>query len=132
MTGVIAPAETTLCRIFADVLGLDLVRPDEAFFDVGGDSVLALQVVARARAAGLALSVRDLFDHQTPETLAAVTHDLPDAAGVSGGAAPAEPPLLAFSVDDFEEFEDTELDEFAGTEFDQQASDTEAGWETVT
>jgi aryl carrier-like protein len=123
MTGVVATAETTLCRIFAEVLGLDLVRPQDGFFEVGGDSVLALQVVARARDAGLALSVRDLFDHQTPGTLAAVTGDLQGATGESGTAAPAESPLLTFADDEFDEFEDTETG--------QQAGGTDGGWETV-
>ncbi len=141
MTGVIASTETALCRIFADVLGLELVRPDDAFFDVGGDSVLALQVVARAREAGLALSVRDLFDHQTPAELAAVPSDLaepaaPVAAGGSGGSAPradaaggsggSSPradtaPLLTLTAE--------ELDELADADIDQQVSGAQAGWE---
>jgi aryl carrier-like protein len=124
MTGMTATTEATLCRIFAEVLGLDLVRPEDAFFEVGGDSVRALQVVARAREAGHALSVRDLFDNQTPETLAAVMGDLSGATSASGAAAPAEPPLLTFADDELDEFEDTEIG--------QQASGTEAGWETVT
>jgi mycobactin peptide synthetase MbtF len=128
MSGVLATAEMTLCRIFADVLSLDQVRPDDAFFDAGGDSVLALQVIARAREAGLALSVRDLFDHQTPQTLAAVTGDRPDPATTSGAAAAAEPPLLTFSGEEFEEFEDTEFEDTQG----QHGSAAEAGWETVT
>lgn len=123
MTGAAATAEATLCRIFADVLDLDLVRPQDGFFEVGGDSVLALQVVARAREAGLALSVRDLFDHQTPGTLAAVTGDLQGAADESGTAAPAVSPLLTFTDGEFDEFEDTETG--------HQASDTDGGWETV-
>lgn len=124
MTGVIATAEATLCQIFAAVLGLDLVRPEEAFFDAGGDSVLALAVVARAREAGLALSVRDLFDHQTPGALAAVTGDLTDPA-----TSAAEPPLLTLTADDLDEFEDTGIDlQGSGT----QAEWEEAEWETVT
>jgi aryl carrier-like protein len=127
MTDVIVTAEATLCRIIADVVGLDLVRPQDGFFEVGGDSVLAVQVVARAREAGLTLSVRNLFDHQTPEALAAVLGDLPGAADVAAPAEPAEPPLPAFTGDEFEEFE-----EFEDTEAGQQAEGTEAGWETVT
>ncbi len=141
MTGVIASTETALCRIFADVLGLELVRPDDAFFDVGGDSVLALQVVARAREAGLALSVRDLFDHQTPAELAAVPSDLAepaapvaaggsgesspraDTAGGSGGSLPRTDtaPLLTLTAE--------ELDELADADIDQQVSGAQAGWE---
>jgi hypothetical protein len=127
MTDVIATAEATLCQIFAEVLGLDLACPQDGFFEVGGDSVLALRVVARAREAGLVFTVRNLFDHQTPELLATVAGDLADAPGVSGAAAAAEAPLLSFADDELDDFED-----FEETQVGPQADGTEAGWETVT
>ena len=64
--------ERVLAAVFADVLGLPEVGADVGFFDLGGDSVLAIQVVSRARAAGLAITPKDLFEHRTPEALAAV------------------------------------------------------------
>lgn len=130
MIDVNAATEATLCRIIADVLGLDHVGPGDGFFEAGGDSVLAVQVVARVREAGLDLSVRDLFDHQTPASLAVVIGDLPAAA--AGTAAidasgdptdPAESPLVAFTDDEFGEFE------AVGT--GQNATGTEAEWETI-
>lgn len=125
MPDVIATTEATLCRILAEVLGVELVRPEDGFFEVGGDSVLAVQVVARAREAGLAFRVRDLFDHQTAETLAAVITGLPDNTADSADApTPAESPLLTFEDGEFGEFEDAETG--------QQASGTEAEWETLT
>jgi aryl carrier-like protein len=125
MTATTIAAEATLCRILAEVLDLDVVRPEDGFFEVGGDSVLAVQVVARARAAGLALTVRDLFDHQTAQTLAAAIADLPAATSDSAGdPAPAESPRLTFAADEFGDFDDVE----AG----QQSSDIDAGWETFT
>lgn len=122
MTDVIAATEATLCRILADVLSLDVVLPRDGFFEVGGDSVLAVQVVARAREAGLVLSVRDLFDHQTAQTLAAAIGDRPAVTSDSADAAPEESPQLTFAADEFGDFEDVE----AG----QQSSDIDAGWET--
>jgi aryl carrier-like protein len=119
MTDVIATTEATLCQIIAEVLGLDGVRPQDGFFEVGGDSVLAVQVVARAREAGLALSVRDLFDHQTAQTLAAAIGEIP--ASVSTAAASATS-RLSFADDEFGDFE--------GIEVGQQSSDIDAGWET--
>jgi hypothetical protein len=125
MTDTIAAAEATLCRILAEVLDLELVRPEDGFFEVGGDSVLAVQVVARAREAGLALSVRDLFDHQTAGTLAAVIGEHSGPGGDSVNTAASEKsPLLAFADDEFGEFEDVE----AG----RHASGTEMEWETLT
>ncbi|PWQ88262.1 hypothetical protein DKX15_20200, partial [Enterococcus faecium] len=50
-----APAdavEEILADIYAQVLGLARVGVDESFFELGGDSILSMQVVARARAAG--------------------------------------------------------------------------------
>src|SRR6202044_1272125 len=59
-----APAsaiEEILAGIYAQVLGLERVGIDESFFDLGGDSILSMQVVARARAAGLICRPRDVF-----------------------------------------------------------------------
>ncbi|MFE2499206.1 condensation domain-containing protein, partial [Streptomyces scopuliridis] len=64
-------AERTLCGVWAEVLGLSRVGIEDNFFDLGGDSIISLQVVSRARRAGLALSSRDVFLHPTISTLAA-------------------------------------------------------------
>ncbi len=45
--------EEVLAGIYAQVLGLERVGVDESFFELGGDSILSMQVVARARAAGV-------------------------------------------------------------------------------
>jgi amino acid adenylation domain-containing protein/non-ribosomal peptide synthase protein (TIGR01720 family) len=65
------PAERTLARIWADVLGVDRVGVADNFFELGGDSILCIQVVAKARQAGFDLTSRDLFMHQTVAALAA-------------------------------------------------------------
>jgi aryl carrier-like protein len=134
MIDVKAATEATLCRIIADVLGVAHVGPEDGFFEAGGDSVLAVQVVARVREAGLDLSVRELFDHQTPAALAVVIGDLPpaapDATATEASGDPAEPaqsPLVAFTDDEFGEFEAVEA-----VDTGQGASGTEAEWETNT
>ncbi|MFD1832035.1 non-ribosomal peptide synthase/polyketide synthase [Streptomyces desertarenae] len=73
-------AERVLGGIWADLLGVERVGVDDNFFTLGGDSILSIQVVSRARAAGLALTPRDLFRHPTVAALA--------AAGATGTAAP--------------------------------------------
>ncbi|MEB4212339.1 non-ribosomal peptide synthetase, partial [Mycobacterium sp. 94-17] len=72
--------EEILAGIYAEVLGVARVGVDESFFELGGDSIMSLQVVARARAAGLTCRPRDVFVEQTVARLARV-------AAVSGGAA---------------------------------------------
>ncbi|GAA2889804.1 hypothetical protein GCM10010443_61410 [Actinoplanes cyaneus] len=84
-----------LSDLFADVLGLDEVGIDEGFFALGGDSIVALQLVSRARAAGLELSARQVFENQTVAALAAVVTSAggPSAepAGAGLGAVPITP-----------------------------------------
>ena len=78
-----APAsavEEILAGIYAQVLGLERVGVDDSFFELGGDSILSMQVVARARAAGLMCRPRDIFVEQTVARLARV-------AGVADGEA---------------------------------------------
>ncbi|MFI7673237.1 amino acid adenylation domain-containing protein [Actinophytocola sp. NPDC049390] len=71
----VAPHDETerlLASIWADVLGLDRVGVTDDFFSLGGDSLRSVQVVGRARAEGLVLSARQLFEHPTIAQLAAV------------------------------------------------------------
>ena len=64
--------EQILAEIYAQVLGLERVGVDESFFDLGGDSIMSMQVVARSRAAGLVCRPRDIFVEQTVAGLARV------------------------------------------------------------
>ncbi|WP_310725566.1 non-ribosomal peptide synthetase [Streptomyces sp. N2A] len=78
--------ERVLCDIFAGVLGLPAVGVDDGFFDIGGDSIVSIQVVSRARAAGVAITPQDVFQHKTVAALAAV------AGTLDGAPAEAEAP----------------------------------------
>ena len=64
--------EQTLATIWQDLLGMESVSRDDHFFALGGDSILALQVVSRARQQGLALTPKHLFEKPTLRALAAV------------------------------------------------------------
>ncbi|KVD90450.1 non-ribosomal peptide synthetase [Burkholderia sp. ABCPW 14] len=72
--GAVAPrneAERALCGIWQSVLRVPALGVTDNFFAVGGDSILSIQVAARARQQGIAFSARDIFRHQTVERLAA-------------------------------------------------------------
>jgi amino acid adenylation domain-containing protein/non-ribosomal peptide synthase protein (TIGR01720 family) len=71
------PAERDLARIWMGVLGLDQVGVHDNFFEVGGDSILAIQVAALASQEGLRLTPRQLVQHQTIAELAQVTGSAP-------------------------------------------------------
>jgi amino acid adenylation domain-containing protein/non-ribosomal peptide synthase protein (TIGR01720 family) len=80
-----APAsavEEILAGIYAQVLGLERVGVDESFFELGGDSISSMQVVTRARAAGLKCRPRDVFVEQTVARLARVAVVADDTGGV--------------------------------------------------
>jgi amino acid adenylation domain-containing protein len=63
--------ETALCDAFASVLGLERVGADDGFFELGGDSLLAIRVLHQLRAAGIADFVpMRLFESPTPAGLA--------------------------------------------------------------
>lgn len=65
------PVEQIVAGIFARVLGLKRVGTDQSFFDLGGDSLLAMRAVAAVNTALAAdLSVRVLFDAPTVTQLA--------------------------------------------------------------
>ncbi|GAA2070511.1 hypothetical protein GCM10009780_01580 [Actinomadura alba] len=84
--------ERLLCEIYADVLGLADVGPDEDFFVLGGDSILSITVAGRARAGGLDLSPRDVFERRTPAALAATARTGSPAGSGRLGAAGASGP----------------------------------------
>ena len=79
--------EQRLCDIWARVLGLKQVGIHDNFFHLGGDSIISLQVVARARQAGLTLTARHLFQHQTVAQLAQVVQSSAPSLGEQGLAS---------------------------------------------
>ncbi|QWF85966.1 non-ribosomal peptide synthetase [Amycolatopsis sp. CA-230715] len=90
------PFETTLVEIWSEVLGIraDRIGVTANFFALGGDSILSLQVVARARGAGVALTSKQLFRSQTIAELAAETAEVtttPPVADVATGEVPLTP-----------------------------------------
>ncbi|MCL2533212.1 MAG: amino acid adenylation domain-containing protein [Nocardiaceae bacterium] len=64
--------ERILAELFADVLGTETVGVDDSFFGLGGDSIMSIQLVSRAKTAGVTITPRDVFECRTVARLADV------------------------------------------------------------
>ena len=91
---------------------MERVGVDDSFFDLGGDSILSMQVVARARAAGVLCRPRDIFVEQTVAGLARV------AGVVDGDGGPVDEgvgPVVATPIMRWLQDVDGPVDEFNQT-----------------
>ncbi|GAA1216955.1 non-ribosomal peptide synthetase [Prauserella alba] len=91
--------EVALCTIFAEILGVAEIGVHDSFFRHGGDSILALRLVSSARASGLVLTPRQVFEHPTVKELAEVARRDVDTGADDGiGSLPA-PPIVHWALD---------------------------------
>ncbi|MGZ3457617.1 MAG: amino acid adenylation domain-containing protein, partial [Archangium sp.] len=91
--------EQALVDILSQVLRVQRVGIHDNFFELGGDSITSMQVVARARQAGLQLSPKLLFQHQTVAALASVATPAQQTLAEQGlvqGPVPLTPVQRAF------------------------------------
>ncbi|MFD9082217.1 amino acid adenylation domain-containing protein [Streptomyces erythrochromogenes] len=72
--------ERLLAQIWSDVLGVPAVGVTDNFYELGGDSILGIRVVARAKKAGLVISAKDVFRKQTIAELAPTAVAVAEAA----------------------------------------------------
>ena len=90
-----SPLQQQLADTVAAVVGVAKVGIHDNFFDLGGDSIQAIQVVARAQEGGIGLSPLDFFEHPTVALLAqAATHT--NADRVVSVRPPDAEPVLSF------------------------------------
>ncbi|MBF6354171.1 amino acid adenylation domain-containing protein [Nocardia higoensis] len=95
------PKENLIAGLFREVLGARQVSADDSFFALGGDSILSIQLVARAKAVGVNFSTQDVFDQKTVAALAATATEsgsgprLPELPGGGVGAMPLSPIMHA-------------------------------------
>ncbi|MGL4305499.1 MAG: non-ribosomal peptide synthase/polyketide synthase [Mycobacteriaceae bacterium] len=96
----ITATERELSRIFSELLGAEVIDVEESFFALGGDSILSIQLVSRAKDVGITLTPRDIFEKKTIVALAELADQeidktekftLPELAGGAVGEAPLTP-----------------------------------------
>ncbi|OBK19441.1 non-ribosomal peptide synthetase [Mycobacterium asiaticum] len=76
-----AETQQALIALLEELLEISDVEPDDNFFALGGDSIIAVQMSARANAQGLALAPAMVFEHMTIAEVAAAVDAANDAAG---------------------------------------------------
>ena len=87
------PEEKLLADIWAQALCLDRVGIYENFFSLGGDSILSIRIIAKARQAGMRLTPKQLFQFQTVAELAAAAGSTVTNAGAEQGIVTGPVPL---------------------------------------
>ncbi|MFI1914792.1 amino acid adenylation domain-containing protein [Nocardia sp. NPDC020380] len=91
------PREDVLCSVFAEVLGVERVGIDDSFFELGGNSLLAVKLASRIRTVlGVRPAFKALFDAPTPAELAHRISGGAARAAVTASAAYPEPMPLSF------------------------------------
>ncbi|AYM19771.1 hypothetical protein At15955_47860 (plasmid) [Agrobacterium tumefaciens] len=78
--------EDVLAQIWQGLLGCGDIRRNDNFFSLGGDSILAIQLVSQARQKGLKMTPRDVFLHPTLASLAEATRAESTATAGNGHA----------------------------------------------
>ncbi len=92
-------AERAICRVLAEVLGLESIGVDDSFFDLGGDSIVALQVVSRVQRAGWTLTVGDVLTAGTPRGMAEAARSVaaePTLPRIDGTGRVGLTPIIAW------------------------------------
>ncbi|RJL01145.1 amino acid adenylation domain-containing protein, partial [Paracoccus siganidrum] len=93
------PTEAALAELFAEVLGTPEIGIDDSFFALGGDSISSIQLVARARKAGIAISARHVVQKQTVAALALVAQPPADTDVRPAVPATGDLPMTPIMLD---------------------------------
>ncbi|WKX68576.1 AMP-binding protein [Streptomyces sp. XD-27] len=100
----VTEVERMLCDLFAEVLGLPRVGADDSFFELGGDSLLSMQLAARAHRDGMVFGPREVFEHRTPAGIATIVQLGTDDPG-AGAEIPSGVDLLDLDQEEIDAFE---------------------------
>jgi NADP-dependent 3-hydroxy acid dehydrogenase YdfG/aryl carrier-like protein len=101
--------EQTIANIWQQLLGIEFVGIHDNFFELGGDSVIGIQLIARLNQAGLELTPKQLFEHQTIAELAQMVDTILRSPLINncqspdtGGSTPSDFSLVQLSEDELE------------------------------
>ncbi|MEU0504618.1 amino acid adenylation domain-containing protein [Nocardia sp. NPDC005998] len=96
------PVEQTVAEVFAQVLGRERVSVDESFFAMGGDSVMSILLVSRAKSRGVYFTPAQVFEQRTVAGLASIAATgaserrvLAELPGAGVGEMPPNPAVLS-------------------------------------
>ncbi|WP_344786270.1 amino acid adenylation domain-containing protein, partial [Gordonia caeni] len=98
------PDEQTIAQIVSGLVGVGRVSATDSFFALGGDSIMSIQLASAAKAAGLALSPKMIFENQTVRAMARAAAAggtrLPALAEPEGGGRGeiALPPMVSWMI----------------------------------
>ncbi len=87
-------AERTMCSLFAQVLQLPAVSPTDNFFQLGGTSLTAMQLVVEAERRGLSIAYGDVYHNPTPRQLLSKA---PLSSTLKGGSPAQTIPPVGFT-----------------------------------
>lgn len=86
--------EELLCSLFAEVLRVSATGVDDSFFALGGDSIMSIQLASRARASGIMISPRNVFEHPTVAGLASHVTEISNIEEGAKISSPASFPSM--------------------------------------
>jgi amino acid adenylation domain-containing protein/non-ribosomal peptide synthase protein (TIGR01720 family) len=97
--------ERALCEIWQNVLKVEKIGVSDNFFHIGGDSIISIQLVAKAYQRGISISVKDIFNDPTIASLALVAQDQKHLSGImpEQGSAEGKVPLTPIQYWFFEQ-----------------------------
>ncbi|MEH2290128.1 amino acid adenylation domain-containing protein [Nostoc sp.] len=99
--------EQTLTNIWQELLLKEKVSIHDNFFEIGGDSILSIQVVSRAKNLGIQITTKQIFQNQTIAELARVANTtvcVSAQQGIVTGVAPLTPIQHWFFAQNLQDF----------------------------
>ncbi|MFL5383053.1 MAG: amino acid adenylation domain-containing protein [Longimicrobiaceae bacterium] len=99
-------AEEVLARVWCELLGVERVGVHDDFFEIGGDSIISIRVIARAGQEGVRITPRDVFERHTIAGLAEVAGTSAAVEAEQGpvtGTAPLTPIQRWFFAQGFDQ-----------------------------